>query len=1218
MNLILRHFSFLFISALTLIPFQIIAGNNFGFIENQGQILNQFRQPNSEVIYLYNQGNFQVQLKRNGFSYQLNKLNGKPNTNLNPKSINKDNNPEFSSHRIDFIFEMASKDFLILPSLPNSSHLNFYNEFTSDKAVLVKHFQKILYQNVYPGIDIEFIINKEFKYNIIVHDGANLQAFKLKLLGSPFDISSDGSNFTIKTALGQIKEEIPYSYIFSNDQKQVPVKAKFKLLTNNLIGIECGERTHKEKLIIDPSPWSTYFGGTYYENANSIVTDSNGNSYSTGYTYSVSNIATNGAFQSTHGGNNDGFISMFNENGQLIWATYYGGNNNDYCYEIAITKQNNIIIAGLTGSSIGISSQNAFQDTLWGITDAFVVKFNNLGVRTWATYFGGNLFDYGIGITSDQNDNIVLSGYSNSVLGITSSSSYQSEIGGGNDGFLAKFASNGDLLWSTFYGGYGSEYANGVSCDLNGNIYLTGFTSSPNNIATTNVFQENLAGSGTSEDAFLVKFSPTGQRIWGTYFGGQGNEDGRSVLIDKFGQVYLTGSTHSSQNIATQNAFQNFYMGEGDGFLAKFDSLGQRIWSTYLGNLGNDYLNDIAFDNSGKVIVCGFSNSETGIATINTHQSFNRGGYDAILAKFDTSGARIWSTFFGGMVGDFAYSVAVGKLDYIYFVGLTSSMDHIVTSNPWQSTFGGTNDAFIVLMTPNGSLIPIGNNSINGNQTLCKGIQPNLILGTTPTGGSGIYSYQWLISTTGPNSNFVLAQNSSNQPYYLSHSNWNNPIWIKRLVISGGEVDSSNSVYLNFSSITNKEFSINSSTQCANENQFKLSYIPLPIDSIEKIVWRFGDGSIDSNNLQVVSKKFGLPGNYLIKMMVTSKKGCLDSFSINTLVNPSPNAIAFTNSPTEFCEGKEAIIETNNFSGVFIRWLHNQLPTGDSLSKYYCKNTGLFQSVHLNNYGCYDTSNAISIKVNPNPIAKINFSDSLKVLCIRDTVILNSEQPNQAFYQWRYNQTNIFGSNQSTFKAIKTGDYNLIIRNNFGCFDTSISTSLIFNPLPSINPITGPANVKADLSVKSYSCNISANHQYNWLVNGANIISIDSNLLKLTFGVEGTAQVKMIETNTFGCKGDTNRINILVEKKVGLLELKNSPIGYQISPNPSNGNFKITFLEKLADKILILDVAGKPVLEILSPLMSQSIDVSNLCSGEYFIIPSSLDYKFQPQKILIF
>jgi hypothetical protein len=84
------------------------------------------------------------------------------------------------------------------------------------------------------------------------------------------------------------------------------------------------------------------------------------------------------------------------------------------------------------------------------------------------------------------------------------------------------------------------------------------------------------------------------------------------------------------------------------------------------------------------------------------------------------------------------------------------------------------------------------------------------------------------------------------------------------------------------------------------------------------------------------------------------------------------------------------------------------------------------------------------------------------------------------------------------------------------------------------------------------------------------------------------------------------------------LELKNSPIGYQISPNPSNGNFKITFLEKLADKILILDVAGKPVLEILSPLMSQSIDVSNLCSGEYFIIPSSLDYKFQPQKIIIF
>jgi hypothetical protein len=1221
MNFKKNLFSVLFIAIFLLPPSLARAVNHFGFIENRGQILNQYKQANADVLYIYNQGNFQVQLNRNGFSYQLTTLLGKPAAGLdikNPKEHSyPTNNPNFSSHRVDFFFTQKNENMEIVPMDLNNSHLNYYNEISEDKAILIKHFNKILYKNVYPGIDIEFLVGKDFKYNIIVHEGARLEDFKLQLLGAPFKISSDGSSFDITTSQGSIKEDIPLSYFISDDLKFKTVKAQFYNATNNSIGIKCNERKNGESLVIDPSPWSTYFGGTYYENANSVATDSMGNAYITGYTYSSSNIATTGSYQSIYGGNNDGFITKFLENGQLSWATYYGGNNNDYCYEIAITKQNNIVIAGLTGSPSGIASANAFQDSIWGTTDAFVVKLNSAGVRLWATYFGGNLFDYGYGITSDQTENIILSGYSNSQLGATTSGSYQTENGGGNDGLLAKFNPNGILIWSTFYGGYGNEYANGVTCDLAGNIYLTGFTSSPNNIASPNAFQESISGIGTSDDAFLVKFNSNGHRIWGTYFGGQGNEDGRSVFVDKYGYLYLTGSTHSSQNIASANAFQTIYKGDGDGFLAKFDTSGQKIWGTYLGDEGNDYSNDVTIDHSGKVLICGFTSSEIGLSTSNTHQSLNRGGTDAFITKFDTSGSRIWSTYFGGLVADFAYSVAIAKQDYIYFVGLSSSQSNVATNNAWQTAFGGTNDAFITCMTPNGSLIPIANNYISSSQFHCKGTLPNLILGTTPTGGSGVYTYYWLISTVGPNTNFVISPNSSNQPYYQAQSYWNNTIWIKRLVVSGGEIDSSNAISITFSTISNKEFAINSTTQCANENLFKLSYSPIASDSIQKIKWYLGDGLIDSSfNLNIV-KKYNLSGNYTIKLLLTNQRGCIDSFSQNVLVKPSPTAIIFTSSPTTFCQGNQALVETNLLPGKNGKWILGNVEIGDSTSKIACRASGLLQNIQVNSYGCVDTSNGILITAIPNPIANIINVHQSNNKCLGEIVLLKSEKTNEAFYQWRFNGANIFGSNQETHNAIKSGNYTLIIRNNFGCYDTSNFETITFNDLPVANPILGEVIVKADQTTKNYSCKFNVSSNYLWLTNNANIVNANSNTLALSFSKEGIASIKMIEKNSFGCQGDTNFLNITVEKMVGLFEVNYSFKGYQIYPNPTQGIVSVDFDDIIAKKISVYDLHGIRVYEHFQTNKTQALDLSNLKPGYYFILPFSEDFMFNAKKILI-
>src|SRR5262249_48946095 len=152
--------------------------------------------------------------------------------------------------------------------------------------------------------------------------------------------------------------------------------------------------------------------------------------------------------------------------------------------------------------------------------DGFLVQFNANGVRQWATYYGGNYNDYGTACATDAGGNVYLGGYSSTTGGtaIATASAHQPADGAtsSHDGFLAKFSPAGVRQWGTYYGGAGTEYANGCATDLSGNVYLTGFSDSGSGtaIATPGAAQPLPGGQ---QDAFLVKFNSAGIRQWGTY-----------------------------------------------------------------------------------------------------------------------------------------------------------------------------------------------------------------------------------------------------------------------------------------------------------------------------------------------------------------------------------------------------------------------------------------------------------------------------------------------------------------------------------------------------------------------------------------------------------------------------------------------------------------------------------------------------------------------------
>ncbi|MBA3648001.1 MAG: SBBP repeat-containing protein [Chitinophagales bacterium] len=261
----------------------------------------------------------------------------------------------------------------------------------------------------------------------------------------------------------------------------------------------------------------------------------------------------------------------------------------------------------------------------------------------WAQYAGGINSDYIEEIAVDHHGNIIISGATNSK-GIATNGAYQSVKSLGNDFFISKYRSNGTLVWCTYYGGNDSDYPFTMTLDKDDNIYIGGETKSTD-VSSTNAYQTTIAGNF---DALLVKFDSSGNRMWATYFGGDGKEQLLCCATDDLGNIFIGGLTISSINISTPGSFQPIYGGgEGDAFLAKFNSAGAIQWATYYGGTLDDRFHGMDIDDAGNVIVSGTTSSKNGISSPGAFQVNHGGANDAFLVKFANSGSRIWGTYYG-------------------------------------------------------------------------------------------------------------------------------------------------------------------------------------------------------------------------------------------------------------------------------------------------------------------------------------------------------------------------------------------------------------------------------------------------------------------------------------------------------------------------------------------------------------------------------------------
>jgi len=436
----------------------------------------------------------------------------------------------------------------------------------------------------------------------------------------------------------------------------------------------------------------------------------------------------------------------------LVYSTYLGGSSLDTGTAIAADSDGNAYVTGYTYSS-DFPTANSLQPTFGGgVSDAFVAKINPTGsALIYSTYLGGSGQDDGDGIAVDSAGNAYVTGETCST-DFPTKNPLQPNYAGGNpcgDAFVAKINPAGStLIYSTYLGGSAQDLGVGIAVDSVGDVYLAGTTASTN-FPTMNPLQPTYGGG--QYDAFLAKINSAGSAlVYSTYLGGSGFDSSSGVAFDRAGNVYIAGSTLSTDFPTTPGAFQtasggvskNCYTVAGDAFLTKIKATGSAfVYSTYLGGSCYDAGLGLAVDNSGDAYVTGNTTSTNFPTTPGAFQTTCGGakvcakGFGFVTELNPIGSALVYSTYLGSSPYTGANAITVDSLGSAYVTGATASPG-FPTVNPLQPTLGGGSDAFITKLTYAASttdLVSSVNPSVSGKPVTFTATVSSAA-GGTPTG----------------------------------------------------------------------------------------------------------------------------------------------------------------------------------------------------------------------------------------------------------------------------------------------------------------------------------------------------------------------------------------------------------------------------------------------------------------------------------------------------
>jgi hypothetical protein len=510
----------------------------------------------------------------------------------------------------------------------------------------VPNYRAAVLKEVYPGIDMRYFGNGDgrLEYEFIVSPGADPAQIAMRYDGAKSVSVNDAGELVVGTGWNTVVEQRPVIYQIDGDTR-CAISGAYTLRGDNTFGFTLDDSYDPTlALVIDPAlVYSTYLGGGGEDRGSSIAVDGLGCAYVAGMT-TASDFPTQNPYDgSFNGGDVDVFVTKLTASGgALVYSTYLGGSDYDF------NRINGIAVD--TAGCVYLTGE------------------------TWSSDF------------PTQNP------YDSCHNGI-----YE-------DAFIVKLSASGNaLVYSTYFGGSFLEWGLGIAVDAAGCAYVTGVTGSWSDFPLQNPYDGSHNGS---EEAFVAKLSASGNElVYSTYLGGETYDQGRVVVVDDSGCVYVTGYTGSS-DFPTLNAYDSILNGNFNAFVVKLSASGNElVYGTFLGGSVWEVGLGLAVDIAGCAYVTGWTVSPD-FPTLNPYDGSHNGGWsDVFVTKLSPAGnALMYSTYLGGGGYDEARSIAIDRTGCAYLTGKTTSAD-FPTPNPCGGSLRGPSDAFATKLSASGSAL---------------------------------------------------------------------------------------------------------------------------------------------------------------------------------------------------------------------------------------------------------------------------------------------------------------------------------------------------------------------------------------------------------------------------------------------------------------------------------------------------------------------------------
>lgn len=387
--------------------------------------------------------------------------------------------------------------------------------------------------------------------------------------------------------------------------------------------------------------------------SNAITKDNSGNIYITG---NFQGTAIFGSNHITTTGDNDVYLAKYSSEGVLIWVKTAGSLAGDISLDCVIDGNGDIVITGYYFDSITFGTTRLTNS---GSSDVFIVKYDTNGNVIWAKSSGGTSLDISSAIEVDNLGNIYICGYFNNSITFDGISTFTLISAGLQEGYLAKFDSNGITQWAKAISGSSNQIAKDILVSST-SIFVLGEYENATNFGISCA----LTSEVSNREIFVAKYSLNGDCQSAIGFGGSGTDLASRLAKDANSNIFVCGSIFGN---STLGPFSLSSYGNSDAFFVKMNNNLSILYAKLLGGPSLDIANDISIDGSGNVFLTGHytGSMSNGVKTVNSN-----GTSDVFVSKFTNLGNPIWLQGFGG--ADFEAGNRLFSGTSIYVVGIFS------------------------------------------------------------------------------------------------------------------------------------------------------------------------------------------------------------------------------------------------------------------------------------------------------------------------------------------------------------------------------------------------------------------------------------------------------------------------------------------------------------------------------------------------------------------